>query len=229
MMKIEKLNLNFRSLTPIRHSIVKIVCHHPAHPTWGAQEIHNYHRNSLGWAGIGYNYFVTFDGRVQEGRGRNVGAHVSGHNSNTLGVCFQGDFSKQQMTDAQVKSGAWLIAQLLRDTGLQIHDVIGHRDLAATACPGANFRMDDLRQAILEILNPRVKEKKKVQKRDINKVSDWAKEDWEEAVANGYFDGSRPGAPLTREEAAVVVNRLRRNFLKLIDENKDRIDGLEGK
>ena len=55
------------------------------------------------------------------------------------------------------------------------------------------------------------------QQRDINKVSDWAKKDWEKAVSNGYFDGSRPGANLTREEAAIVVNRLRNNLLALIN------------
>ena len=59
-----------------------------------------------------------------------------------------------------------------------------------------------------------------VAERDINVVSDWAKKDWEEAVANGYFDGTRPGAPLTREEAAVVVNRLRRNLIDLINKSK---------
>ena len=69
-----------------------------------------------------------------------------------------------------------------------------------------------------------VEEAKIVPERDINVVSDWAKKDWEEAVANGYFDGTRPGAPLTREEAAIVVNRLRHNLIGLINKeaNKDK-------
>lgn len=62
------------------------------------------------------------------------------------------------------------------------------------------------------------REEPKVAERDINKVSKWAKKDWEEAIANGYFDGSRPGAPITREEAAVVINRLRQNFFELINQ-----------
>lgn len=68
------------------------------------------------------------------------------------------------------------------------------------------------------IFNPPVvkKESAKVE-RDINVVSEWAKKDWEEARANGYFDGTRPGAPITREEAAIVINRLRRNILELIE------------
>jgi N-acetylmuramoyl-L-alanine amidase len=63
--------------------------------------------------------------------------------------------------------------------------------------------------------------------RDINKVSPWAKENWEEATKNGYFDGTRPGADITREEAAIVVNRLRTNFLKLIKGLSDDVDDIE--
>lgn len=54
------------------------------------------------------------------------------------------------------------------------------------------------------------------QERDINVPSKWAEAAWAEVTANGYFDGTRPGAPITREETAIVINRLRKNFLKLI-------------
>lgn len=50
--------------------------------------------------------------------------------------------------------------------------------------------------------------------RDINKVSPWASEVWQEMTQNGYFDGTRPGAPITREEAAAALSRLRKNILK---------------
>ncbi|SDO78661.1 N-acetylmuramoyl-L-alanine amidase [Halobacillus aidingensis] len=62
--------------------------------------------------------------------------------------------------------------------------------------------------------------------RDINKVSEWAKENWEEATENGYFDGKRPGAEITREETSIVVNRLRNNFLELIKKNEEEIQRL---
>ena len=39
-------------------------------------------------------------------------------------------------------------------------------------------------------------------------VSDWAKEAWEAAVKAGIFDGTRPHAPLTRQEAAVLLDRM---------------------
>ncbi|TGB04672.1 D-alanyl-D-alanine carboxypeptidase family protein [Halobacillus salinus] len=62
--------------------------------------------------------------------------------------------------------------------------------------------------------------------RDNNEPSDWAKKDWEEAKENGYFIGKRPKENMTREEVAVVVNRLRQNFLTLIEENKKEIRDL---
>lgn len=39
-------------------------------------------------------------------------------------------------------------------------------------------------------------------------VSDWAKEAWDKAVSAGIFDGTRPHAPLTRQEAAVLLDRM---------------------
>lgn len=39
-------------------------------------------------------------------------------------------------------------------------------------------------------------------------VSDWAATAWKRASADGIFDGSMPGAPLTREQAALVLDRL---------------------
>lgn len=39
-------------------------------------------------------------------------------------------------------------------------------------------------------------------------VSEWAKESWEKAVANGVLDGKRPIDNLTRQEMAVILDRL---------------------
>lgn len=41
-------------------------------------------------------------------------------------------------------------------------------------------------------------------------VSSWAKEVWDKMTVDGTFDGSRPLAPLTRQEAAIVIDRLRK-------------------
>lgn len=197
-MNIEKPILAFKGkLTPIK-KVTKLVCHHPAHPTWGIVDIHNYHKNSNGWAGIGYNYFITKDGRIMEGRGKNVGAHCKNYNSTTLGICFQGHFDPQSMTDAQVKAGGWLLAKLIREHGLQINDVVGHRDLAATACPGKNFRMADLKTEILKNLNPKVSKEPTPERKLTGMKPNWA--DWQWKEAEQIFKKAREKGILNSDE-----------------------------
>ncbi|OMF04048.1 N-acetylmuramoyl-L-alanine amidase [Paenibacillus amylolyticus] len=61
----------------------------------------------------------------------------------------------------------------------------------------------------------KTKEDKPVtQERDINVPSGWAKETWQDLTKKGFFDGTRPGAPITREEMAIVVGRV----LKYVDQ-----------
>lgn len=152
MMEIKKANLKFNGkLTPLQR-VEKLVQHHMAHPTWGVHDVHKYHQ-SKGWIGIGYNYWIAFDGTIYEGRGLHVGAHVEGWNSRTIGIGYQGDFTKQQMTDAQLRSGIQLNHHLIVKYGLTPADIIGHRDLAATVCPGPNFRLAELRQGIERMTN----------------------------------------------------------------------------
>ncbi|MFS0858347.1 glycoside hydrolase family 25 protein [Paenibacillus taichungensis] len=79
--------------------------------------------------------------------------------------------------------------------------------------------------------NEPVKEDKPVTQpvptRDINVPSKWAEAAWAEVTANGYFDGTRPGAQITREESAVVINRLRKNFLALFATTNGNVTDLD--
>lgn len=151
-MNIVKPNLKFAgTLKPIQR-VEKLVQHHMAHPTWDIYDVHRYHQ-SKGWIGIGYNYWIAFDGTIYEARGPHVGAHVEGWNSRTIGIGYQGDFTKQQMTDAQLQAGIQLNYHLMIKHGLTPSDIIGHRDLAATVCPGPNFRLAELRQGVERVAN----------------------------------------------------------------------------
>ena len=44
--------------------------------------------------------------------------------------------------------------------------------------------------------------------RSAQTVSPWASAQWDKAVQAGVFDGMRPGGALSREQAAVVLDRL---------------------
>ena len=92
----------------------------------------------------GYHYVVALDGTIMKGRDlREVGAHASGHNSNSIGVCYIGGLdnngkSKDTRTPEQKESLLWLIANLKRY--LNIKKVLGHRDYPNVAkdCPCFN-------------------------------------------------------------------------------------------
>lgn len=134
------------ALDPPPSKVVFLVQHHMAHKTWGIHEVHDFHKNSRGWNGIGYNWWIGFDGTIYEGRGFHYGAGVSGHNHDTLHVGYQGDFTQQQMTDAQLASGIALNSWLMEK--YPSAKVAGHNELASTACPGQYFRMNELKQGL---------------------------------------------------------------------------------
>ncbi|MGG3889995.1 hypothetical protein [Metabacillus fastidiosus] len=54
----------------------------------GLKEIHDYHKKSNGWNGIGYSYFVPKNGGVQLGCDRNVGAHCKGMGMNNQSLGY---------------------------------------------------------------------------------------------------------------------------------------------
>ena len=68
--------LHCDGLRPDQHNTVK--------------KIDDYHR-SKGWKGIGYHFWVNRQGEVFTGRRLEVvGAHVVGHNSHSIGICYEG-------------------------------------------------------------------------------------------------------------------------------------------
>lgn len=59
---------------------------------------------------IGYHFIIEIDGRVVSGRSlEEIGAHVQGNNSKSIGICMVGT---DQFSEAQFKSLATLIAQI---------------------------------------------------------------------------------------------------------------------
>lgn len=75
--------------------------------------------------------------------------------------------------------------------------------------------LSDLKAIFFNSTNEQEKEGNRVEKRDIHQVSEWAAKDWAEAQTKGLFDGTRPGDPLTREEAAIALNRLQKQWLSM--------------
>lgn len=148
-MKIIEKTYSWKSGLSTRVKINEIILHHADAKECSADDIHSWHIQR-GWSGFGYHFFVRKDGKIYRGRPENtVGAHASGHNLNTIGVCFEGDFENEYMTDIQIKAGQELVKYLKDKYNISI--VKGHRDYMATDCPGKNFPFD-------EIVNGKIKE-----------------------------------------------------------------------
>ena len=126
-----------------------IILHHRA-GEGDADSIHHTHLSN-GWAGIGYHFYVRKSGEVFKGRPiATVGAHTTGKNSISLGICFEGNFENEiQMPKSQIKSGGELIAYL--KTLYPKAEIRRHRDFGKTACPGQNFPFDAICKGVKEV------------------------------------------------------------------------------
>ena len=141
-MNIIDVGLKFKSLS-YGNKPNKLVLHHAEASKCTVQDIHSWHLNN-GWSGIGYHYFIRKDGSIYKGRPDGaIGAHCQGSNTNTLGICFEGNYMKETMPTAEYNAGIDLIKYLIGKYGnLPIY---GHKELLATECPGANFPLTDFK------------------------------------------------------------------------------------
>ena len=101
--------------------------------------IRNWHLKR-GWSDIGYHYVIYLDGSVHEGRPiEKVGAHTSGQNTGSIGICYIGGVEKDGKTpkdtinELQDTAMVNLIKALREKYGdMTLH---GHNEFAAKACP----------------------------------------------------------------------------------------------
>jgi len=132
--------------------ISEIIIHCSAtRPEWRAgsktsakvSEIRKWHKGR-GWRDIGYHYIIDRDGTVATGRPvEQVGAHVKGHNTGTIGVCLIGGHGSSEndlFADNYTPEQEDALRGLLTDLGARygIDKVTGHNQYAAKACPGFN-------------------------------------------------------------------------------------------
>ncbi|MGN0875341.1 MAG: N-acetylmuramoyl-L-alanine amidase [Akkermansia sp.] len=104
------------------------------------ETIRRWHVKGNGWKDIGYHYVVELDGSVHGGRMEAVvGAHCSGHNANSIGVCYVGGLAKDGKTpkDTRTEAQKRSLLALLRMLKKKYPGAVirGHRDFAAKACP----------------------------------------------------------------------------------------------
>lgn len=113
------------------------------------ETIRGWHK-AQGWKDIGYHWVVLLDGTVKPGRPeKDVGSHVAGHNTGTIGVVYVGGVAKDGKTAKDTRTPAQKAALLATVKALiakypTIKKVTGHNQYAAKACPSFDVRKDPL-------------------------------------------------------------------------------------
>lgn len=129
--------------------INRIILHCSATPEgkdFTVADIDRWHK-ARGWQGIGYHYVVYRDGSVHNGRDIAVaGAHTSGYNKNSIGVCYIGGVAADGKTPKDTRTAAQRAAlrELVDKLKMQYPKatIHGHYEFANKACP--SFKIQDL-------------------------------------------------------------------------------------
>jgi hypothetical protein len=139
-----------------------IVIHHSATSAGSVDAIHQDHRRRKDiygepWLGVGYHFVIGNgkgqpDGNVaatfrweQQLHGAHSGDAV--YNARGVGICLIGNFEKTAPTPGQIAALQSLVATISERHRIPRDHIIGHASIKATACPGRNLPLNDIRNA----------------------------------------------------------------------------------
>lgn len=136
-MKIIEANLPRNGNFTRRSKTDEVILHHAEASSATVWDINDWHLSN-GWVGIGYHYYIRKDGSIYRGRPEwAVGAHATGHNDRSIGICCEGAYMTETMPAAQLASLKALLRDIMGRYGTLA--LKRHRDVNATSCPGDNF------------------------------------------------------------------------------------------
>ncbi|MCM1163235.1 MAG: N-acetylmuramoyl-L-alanine amidase [Muribaculaceae bacterium] len=134
--------------------INKIIIHCSATPEgkdYTVQQIRQWHTTPKpkgnGWRDIGYHFVIYRDGSIHKGRPiEQIGAHTSGYNANSIGICYiggcaaDGKTPKDTRTEAQKAALIALCKEL--KASYPLATIHGHNEFANKACPSFIVKND---------------------------------------------------------------------------------------
>jgi N-acetylmuramoyl-L-alanine amidase len=111
--------------------ITKHIVHCSDSPTGDVKAIRGWHKER-GWDDVGYHFIIRRDGEIEVGRTLDVvGAHVAGHNTDSIGTCLIG---RETFMPVQMDALRRIHGMLQRVfPGISVH---GHREFnPGKTCP----------------------------------------------------------------------------------------------
>ena len=210
-MKVIEANLPRKGNFTRRSKTDEVILHHAEASSATVWDINQWHLDN-GWVGIGYHYYIRKDGSIYRGRPEwAVGAHATGHNDRSIGICCEGAYMTETMPAAQLASLKALLRDIMGRYGTLA--LKRHRDVNATSCPGDNFPWAEAQDYMKEDDQMLSYEQFKaymdrwMKEQEGKSPSAWAEAAWKAATEAGITDGTAPGAPMTREMGVTMLQR----------------------
>ena len=137
---LSKLNLSVN-----KRNIKELIVHCSATPEgkdYSVDTIRQWHLQR-GFSDIGYHYVIYRDGSIHIGRDESIiGAHCTGHNTNSIGVCYIGGCASDGKTpkDTRTLQQKESLLSLLKTLKIKYPNakIYPHYKFAAKACPSFN-------------------------------------------------------------------------------------------
>ncbi len=115
------------------------------------EKIKNLHVNVNGWEDIGYHWLINKDGNLIKGRSEKfIGAHVFGHNKNSIAVCLIGNLEKSPPTKKQIETLIKFLKQKIKKHNLSVENILGHKEMTENEkmCPGKFVDLEKIRALV---------------------------------------------------------------------------------
>ncbi len=142
----------------VKRSRTNLVVLHHVQGNMSVRQVHELHLGR-GHKGIDYNIYIGKDGEVYWGRGLQYeGGHTlnsgisAGVNARSVGIVCNGDYTKEQMSAAQLAALKRVTLDVAKHYGLAAEQIKAHREVGNTDCPGKSYPTNEVREYVRESL-----------------------------------------------------------------------------
>ena len=138
-----------------------IIIHHSATDEGNAMYFNTAHYTRGFWKGLGYHFVIDngtkgkLDGQIEVSPRwlkQQDGSHCKAASMNYkgIGICLVGNFSKENVSEEQMKFLVYLVNTLRDYYNIPVKNILGHGQVpgAKTECPGKNFPWKDFYKRI---------------------------------------------------------------------------------